>query len=157
MNPISIDTGSPVTIVSLEFLLQVLAKKRPPEQPPEEWKKQVEKRLEPTSVALRNYGGGCLPVVRQVFVMITRSGHQVEVVVQVQKEAPAKLLIETYLLLKLGFLFLCTEMGDDDVDLLEDQRCPREREEAQTTLMPAEVENAMEQSFTENIPTSVEM
>ena len=73
-----LDTGSPVTIVPLEFLLQVLAKKRPPNQPPEEWKKHVEKQLEPTPVALRNYGGGCLPVVRQVVVTTTRSGHQVK-------------------------------------------------------------------------------
>ena len=46
-----------------------------------------------------------------------------------------------YQLPKLGFLFLRTKLGDDDVDLLEDQRCPRERDEARTTLMPAEVEN----------------
>ena len=60
-----LDTGSPVTIVSLVFLLKVWAKKLASEQSPEEWRKQVEKKLEPTPVALRNYGGGRLPVVRQ--------------------------------------------------------------------------------------------
>ena len=59
-----LDTGSPVTIVSLVFLLKVWAKKRTSEQSLEEWKK-VEKKLEPTPVALRNYCGGRLPVVRQ--------------------------------------------------------------------------------------------
>ena len=37
-----LDTGSPVTIVSLVFLLKVWAKKRTSEQLPEEWRKQVE-------------------------------------------------------------------------------------------------------------------
>ena len=82
-----LDTGSPVTLVSLEFLLQVLAKRKPHEQTPEEWKQEVRKRLEPTSVALRNYGGGQLPVVRQVKTTLVRSGHEVTATVQVQKEA----------------------------------------------------------------------
>ena len=94
-------------------------------------------------MALCSYSGQCLPVVRQVCVTITWSGHQVEAVVQVQKEAQAKLLIGTNLLSKLGFLFLRTELGDDDVEFLEDQGYPREKEEGRTTLMPAEVENGM--------------
>ena len=57
-----LDTGSPVTIVSLVFLLKVWAKKRTSEQSPEEWRKQVEKKLEPTPFALQNYGGSRLPV-----------------------------------------------------------------------------------------------
>lgn len=63
--------------------------------------------------------------------------------VQVQKGAPAKLLIGTYLLPKLGFLFLRTELGDGDVDFLGGQRRPREREEGWSTLMPSEMENGM--------------
>lgn len=42
--------------------------------------------------------------------------------VQVQREAPADLLIGTDLLSKLGFLFLRTEIEEEDVDLLEEQR-----------------------------------
>ena len=37
-----LDTGSPVTIVSLVFFLKVWAKKHTSEQLPEEWRKQVE-------------------------------------------------------------------------------------------------------------------
>ena len=38
--------------------------------------------------------------------------------VQVQKDAPAKLLIRTYLLPALGFIFLQTELEGEDMDLL---------------------------------------
>ena len=37
-----LDTGSPVTIVALEFLLQVWAKKKPSEHSPQDWKAEVE-------------------------------------------------------------------------------------------------------------------
>ena len=112
-----------VTIVSLEFLLQVLARKWPEGQTQEDWRRQVEKRLEPTPVALCNYEGGNLPVVRQVRAMITRPGYEVEAVMQVQRDAPAELLIGTDLLSKLGFLFVRTELETEDVDLLEEHFC----------------------------------
>ena len=47
-----LDTGSPVTITSLDFLLKVWGKIRPPGQKPEQWQASVEKRLEPTTVTL---------------------------------------------------------------------------------------------------------
>ena len=81
-----------MTIVSLEYLLEVLAQKRPEGQSPEEWRSEVEKRLEPTPVSLCNYGRGHLPVVRQVRTTIAQPGHEVEAAVQVQKGAPARLL-----------------------------------------------------------------
>ena len=114
-----LDTGSPATIVSFEYLLQVLAKRRPPNQSPEEWQKQVKKRLEPTSVALRNYGGGQLPVVRQIRATLSRAGRKVEAVVQVQKDAPAKLLLGTDLLAGLSFAFVSNVPEKDEVNLLE--------------------------------------
>lgn len=64
-----LDTGSPVTLVSLEFLLQVLAKRKPCEQTPEEWKRDEEAPL-----ALRNYRGGQLLVVKQVKITLARPG-----------------------------------------------------------------------------------
>ncbi len=71
---------------------------------------------EASTVALRTYGGGKLPIVKQVQVKLARSGHQVKAIVQVQRGAPAKLLI--------GFpswdLFVCTEVDEGDVDLLKD-------------------------------------
>ena len=42
-----LDTGSPVTIVSMRFLLKALAKQKPKEQVPMEWAAAVKSRLEP--------------------------------------------------------------------------------------------------------------
>ena len=97
---------------------------RPKGQSPEKWRQEVDKRLEPTTVALRNYGGGKLPIVRQVQARLARAGHQVKAIVQVQRRAPAKLLIGTDLLSQLGFLFVSTGVEKDDVDLLEDSGRP---------------------------------
>ena len=58
-----LDTGSPATIVSLNLLLEVLASQRPKSQSPTDWRAEVEKRLEPSMVALQNYGGDQLPLI----------------------------------------------------------------------------------------------
>ena len=50
-----LDTGSPVTIVSLEFLLQTLAKQRPASQTVAEWQIAVKAMLQPPSVTLQSY------------------------------------------------------------------------------------------------------
>jgi hypothetical protein len=81
-----LDTGSPVAIVSLEHLLQVLAKRKPQAQSAEEWRRGVEARMEPTQVDLRSYGGsyggGRLPVVRQIQTIFARDGNKVNAMVQ---------------------------------------------------------------------------
>ena len=55
-----LDTGSPVTVVSLSFVLQALAKQRKEGQTPTEWKRGVKGRLSPPKLTLQNYGGGDL-------------------------------------------------------------------------------------------------
>ena len=50
---------------------------------------------------------------------MSRSGYYVEAVVQVQKDAPAQLIIGTDLLSKFGFIFLCSEPENENKDLLE--------------------------------------
>ena len=109
----------PMANVELEGSEVKALLKWPEGQTQEDWRRQVEKRLEPTPVALCNYEGGNLPVVRQVRAMITRPGYEVEAVMQVQRDAPAELLIGT----KLGFLFVRTELETEDVDLLEEHFC----------------------------------
>ena len=44
-----------------------------------------------------------------------------EATIQVQRGAPARLLVGTDLLPRLGFLFVCTGEGSEDTDLLESQ------------------------------------
>ena len=61
-----LDTGSPVTIVSMQFLLEALAKQKPKEQGPTEWAAAVKSRLEHPSLTLHNYGGDELKAVRQL-------------------------------------------------------------------------------------------
>ena len=58
-----LDTGSPVTIVSLEHLLQIFARNREPGTTPEQWRRKVEERLQPTTLTLHNYGGDQLNIV----------------------------------------------------------------------------------------------
>ena len=54
-----LDTGSPVyiTIILLEWLLQMLAEQHQKDQSPNEWKEEIENRLEPTTMVLQNYSG----------------------------------------------------------------------------------------------------
>ena len=73
-----LDTGSPVTIISLEWLLQVLARQRCKGQNPDEWKAEVENRLAPTAMVLQNYSGDKLRIVRQIRLTLARSGFVTE-------------------------------------------------------------------------------
>ena len=112
-----LDTGSPISIVSLDFSLKVAAKDRTPEQSPADWGKATRGRLQPTTVSLRSYGGGELAIVSQVQCRITREGYQVDTLLQVQKEAPVSLLLGTDVLPQLGFALIQTSK-DQSVDLL---------------------------------------
>ena len=87
-NPIkaSLDARSPVTIVSMKFLLQALAKQKPKDQDPTEWAAAVKARLEPPALMLHNYGGDELKIVRQLSVAISREGHTCTATVLVQKD-----------------------------------------------------------------------
>lgn len=58
-----LDSGSPVTIVSLSFLLQALKQQRATNQTPEDWAAAVRHRLQPPSLNLSNYGGDQLSVI----------------------------------------------------------------------------------------------
>ena len=113
-----LDTGSLVTLVSLDVLLQVWGRRKPPDQTPEEWKKEAGKRLQPTAVALCNHSGDRLPVMRQAVVTLSWSGYCVKATVQVLREAPANLLVGTDLLPKLRFLFVGCGQDEGDADLL---------------------------------------
>ena len=73
---------------------------------PAEWKAAVESRLEPSAVVIQNYSGGKLRIVRQIKVTVSRSGHSARAIIQVHKGAPAKLLVGTDLLSKLGYYFV---------------------------------------------------
>ena len=104
--------------MSLQFLMESLAKQRPEGQSPADWKALVEQRLEQPTMTLQNYGGERLNIVRQVKTLITRDGYAADAVVQVQSGAPMPLLIGTDLLPQLGFSFLQVQREGKNVDLL---------------------------------------
>ena len=117
-----LDTGSPVTIVSLSFLLKALAQQRTKDQTPAEWEEAVKLRLSPPTLTLQNYGGDELSIVRQLTAVISREDHSCEATVLVQKNAPLDLLLGTDLQAQLGFLFLKTETDGTAIDLLGKER-----------------------------------
>lgn len=113
-----LDTGSPISIVSLEFYLKVAAQNRKPDQSPAEWGKEVCENLKPTTVSLRSYGGDELEIVSQVTCHLGRDGYQVKTVLQVQRGAPVDLLLGTDVLSQLGFSLMQTSKQGPATDLL---------------------------------------
>lgn len=101
-----LDTGSPVSIVSLEFFLKAAAEKRTSGQTPVEWGKAVQQRLQPTTVSLRSYGGNELKSISQVRCRIARGNRAVNTVLQVQEAAPVDLLLGTDVIPQLGFALI---------------------------------------------------
>ena len=113
-----LDTGSPVTIIQLEALLEILAKQRHPDQTISEWRTTTESCLEPTSLILKNYSGDNLKIVRQKRILMSRPGYSTSAMVQVQSSALAKLLVGTDLLSRLGYFFVQASEDDHDLDML---------------------------------------
>ena len=97
-----IDTGSPVTIISLEFLVKALAQNLKGHAK-EDIKEGVKRRLSPTSLQLRSYSGQPIPVVKQGEVQLSRGPYTIKACIQVQKDAPVDLLLGTDLQPLLGF------------------------------------------------------
>lgn len=142
-----LDTGSPVSIVSLQFLLEVLAKQRQKDRSPAAWRAMVEQRLESPTVTLQNYTE--LPILRQIKVNISKPGFTaIAGLVQVQNEAPTKLLIGTDLLPQLGLLFIQTKQDGEDVDLLNKKPKLEAEQDTQLNLPSREADqmSALEKS-----------
>ena len=98
-----LDTGSPVSIISLDYFLQTAVAKRPEDQSPADWGEEVQRRLLPSTMTLHSYGGVELPIVAQVSCKLSKGGFSTESLLQVQKEAPVDLLLGTDTLSQLGF------------------------------------------------------
>ena len=113
-----IDTGSPVTIVDLDFLVQALAKKRDNQQIPSEWMKAIEQHFEPPGVPLKSYGGEELNLVGQLEAALCYEDCLMTATIQLQKNAPVELLLGTDLRPQLGFAFLA-KVNDQTVDMLQ--------------------------------------
>ena len=73
-------------------------------------------------VALQNYGGDKLPLIRQIQVNLSKSGKQVDAIIQVQHDAPVGLLLGTDVLAQLGFAMLGPDPNGTITDLLLGQK-----------------------------------
>jgi len=60
-----VDTGSPVTIVSIDCILNVLKEFREPEQLQEERKQEIWKKFETLRTEVNNYIGGLVYIISQ--------------------------------------------------------------------------------------------
>ena len=113
-----VDTGSPVTILSLMFAMSVLSQEQIQFPSKEEWKMAMSKRLRAPDVVLRSYGGERLNVLAQLEVTISQGSHTVTITTLVQKDAPSRLLLGTDVLSSLGFYCTFQKPGQT-ITLLE--------------------------------------
>ena len=112
-----IDTGSPATIISLEFLMQTLVQEKTTEQTPAEWRDTTMKRFSSPKVTLNSYGGTRLDIMAQILVQLLQGNRKMDAVVLVQKGAPNDVLLGTDVQPQLGFSLLM-ETSEKRVDLL---------------------------------------
>ena len=112
-----LDTGSPATIVSLEFVMSVMVGERKEGQSKEQWKIDTLRRLSRPDVTLKNYGGHPLDIIAQMPLRLSHGDRTMEATVLIQKGAPNQLLLGTDVLGDLGFV-LMAETPSGAVDLL---------------------------------------
>ena len=113
-----VDTGSPITMASIDCLLDVIAKLRAPNQTLEEWQQEVKDRFQTASLSVNNYGGGEVNIIGQLPVSLKLGDKNT--IILVQKEATVDLLLGTDLLTQLDFCVLKTSDRDGQmIDLLQ--------------------------------------
>ena len=105
-----VDTGSPATIVSLEFLLKAFIHNRPPHQTPQDWQDATLAKFTTPEVTLSSYRGKHLELTAQTKVRLSQGKHSTDAVVLVQRGAPNELLLGTDLQPRLGFSLTVDEV-----------------------------------------------
>ena len=113
-----IDTGSPISIVSIDFLLQTLNQSQSKGTSGEDWMSSVRERLRPPRMTVKNFGGGEVNVICQCTVNLMWGHHKCDTTVLVQKGISQKILLGTDVLKKLGFHMLTPEKKGGATDLL---------------------------------------
>ena len=113
-----IDTGSPVSIMSLKKAVQILALRKGEFSSPQKWKETMIAQFQTPTVTLRSYSGDALNVVAQLPMILGQGDQEVSSVVLIQKDAPQDLLIGTDLQPALGFVFTVRKSGNQEAVLL---------------------------------------
>ena len=122
-----VDTGSPATIVALEFVIDIFVRERRDHQTPAQWRAETLTKFSPPSVLLKAYSGHKLNILSQVCLQLKHGSRTVKATVLVQEGAPTKLLLGTDLQSQLGFSLLA-ETGTTLTDLLTGEVCSQEPE-----------------------------
>ena len=117
-----VDTGSPATIVSLEFALKVLRQNRPKEQTDAQWIESTQEKFKDPDVTLKNYGGHQLHFIAQIELTLTRGERRFTSTVLVKKGAPNDLLLGTDVQPKLGLTVVTKDDGGGLTDLFSGRR-----------------------------------
>ena len=97
-----LDTESPVSIVSMDFLIRTLVDVNKETVSKEERVKCAESKLRSPTIKIRNLGGGTVNVLSQATVSLRRGDYQCEATVLVQKGSALEFLLGTDLLAMLG-------------------------------------------------------
>ena len=119
-----IDTGSPATIASLEFVLKVLKSNRSKEQTDAQWIESTREKLKGPDVVLKNYGGHRLDFIAQVELTLSRGQYQRITTILVRKDAPNDLLLGTDVQPQLGFSLGTKDTDGSITDLFTGERLP---------------------------------
>ena len=90
-----IDTGSPDTIISLKFAMEVLSTESGKYNSPQEWKEAIASRFETPCVSLKSYDGSRLEIVAKLPVTLSQGEFVTKAVVLVQRDAPHDPLEQT--------------------------------------------------------------
>ncbi len=130
-----LDTGSPTTVMSLKFALEVLAQERPKFNTVEEWSQAVKLRFGEPSVVLKSYGGARLNVIAQLQVTLSQGEHSTNALVLVQKDAPNALLVGTDLLSLLGFSMKRKAVDEELLEPKQDATPQEESSERPTSVV----------------------
>ena len=101
-----LDTGSPVSIVSIDFLLKVLLTAASSDQTKEDLKDAARKRIKSPTISVQSFEGGEVNIIGQVTVNVSLGEHSCQAVMLVQKGIQLEVLLGTDLLTKLGYI--CT-------------------------------------------------
>ena len=97
-----VDTGSPITIISLSYLLQIWWTQRDKSLPRWKWKEEAVKKLADPTIALKAYNGTQLNVLAEATVTLGKGPHHCKATVMVQEDAPQDVLLGTDCLSQLG-------------------------------------------------------
>ena len=117
-----INTGSPATIISLDFAMSVFAQGRKEGQTPSQWREKTLKKFSPPEVALNSYGGQQLSVIAKVSLCLSQGESCKDAAVLVQKGAPNNLLLGTDVQPHLGFAMVVKKIGGM-LDLFSGRGC----------------------------------